>query len=130
MGLAQTAKLSIRTERTRLEGGNAMTMIHDAAAADPILRECAYNLFRNNQRPKLFCAVPEDCPVPNFIGAEGWSFKRVLRRQDVAPPGFHDRAARAGVRYNGFYLFQVTARAISGGQSAPRCRAGAPEVCD
>lgn len=96
-----------------------MTMIYDLAAADPILRECAYNFFRNNQRPKLFCAVPEDHPIPSFIGAEAWSFERVLRSQDVAPPGFHDRAARAGVRYNGFYLFQITARAISGRQTAP-----------
>ena len=107
-----------------------MTMIHDPAAADPILRECAYNLFRNNQRPKLFCAVPEDRFIPSFIDAEGWSFEHVLRKHDVAPSGFHDRAARAGVRYNGFYLFQVTAQGTSGGQSAPRCRAEAPEVCD
>ena len=93
-----------------------MTMIHDAAAADPILRECGYNLFRNNQRPSLLCAVPEDRSVPGFIDAEAWSFERVLRRQDAAPPGFHDRAARAGVRYNGFYLFQVTAQDTYGEQ--------------
>lgn len=93
-----------------------MTMIHTSASADPVLRECAYNLFRNNERPKLFCAVPEDRSVPGFIGAEAWSFERVLRRQDVAPPGFHDRGARAGVRYNGFYLFQITAWETSGNQ--------------
>ncbi len=91
-----------------------MTMIQDAAPAALILRECAYNLFRNNQRPKLFCAVPEDHPVPSFIDAEAWSFEQVLRSQDVAPSGFHDRAARAGVRYNGFYLFQVTKEPFSG----------------
>ncbi len=93
-----------------------MTMTHDAATADPILRECAYKLFRNNQRPSLFCAVPEDRSVPGFIDAEAWSFERALRRQDTAPPGFHDRAARAGVHYNGFYLFQATAREASGKQ--------------
>lgn len=92
-----------------------MTMIHNPASANPILRECTYNLFRNNQRPKLFCAVPEDRPIPSFIDAEGWSFECVLRSQDVAPLGFQDRAARAGVRYNGFYLFQVTAREASVG---------------
>jgi hypothetical protein len=27
----------------------------------------------------------------------------------MAPAGFEDRAAAAGVRFNGFYLFQVTA---------------------
>ncbi len=93
-----------------------MTMIHDAATADPFLREDTYNLFRNNQRPSLVYAVPEHRSVPGFIDAEAWSFERVLRSQDVAPPGFHDRAARAGVRYNGFYLFQVTARETSSKQ--------------
>lgn len=124
----QTARPSMRTEHARLVGENAMTMIHDPAAG-PVLRECAYNLFRNNQRSKLFCAVPEDRPVPGFIEAEAWSFVRVLRRYDVAPSGFHDRAARAGVRYNGFYLFQVTAREPSVGQSPPLCGAEEAQVC-
>jgi hypothetical protein len=51
-------------------------MIHAAAAVDPILWECSYNLFRNNQRPSLVCAVPEDRSVPSFIDADGWSFER------------------------------------------------------
>ncbi|MBL0404256.1 hypothetical protein JKG68_09780 [Microvirga aerilata] len=106
-----------------------MTMIHALAVADPILRECAYNLFRNKQRPKLFCAVPEDRPVPGFIDVDAWAFERVLRSQDVAPSGFQDRAARAGVRYNGFYLFQATTREGSAEPSAPRLRAEAPELC-
>ncbi len=93
-----------------------MIVIHNAATADPTLREGTYNLFRNNERPSLFCAVPEDRSVPGFIDAVAWSFERVIRSQDVAPPGFHDRAARAGVRYNGFYLFQVTARETSSKQ--------------
>jgi hypothetical protein len=105
-------------------------MIHASAAADPILRECAYNLFRNNQRPKLFCAVPEDHPVPSFIEAEAWSFERVLRSYEVAPPGFHDRAARTGVRYNGFYLFQAISREASAEPPASKRRADAPELCD
>ena len=87
-----------------------MTMIHDRASADLVARECTYNLFRNKQRPMLMCAVPDDHPVPSFINPEAWLFERVLRHQDVAPSGFHLRAACAGVRYNGFYLFQVTAR--------------------
>ena len=107
-----------------------MTMIQDPAKADPILRECAYNLFRNNERPKLFCAVPEAHPVPSFIDTEAWSFERVLRRQDAAPPGFHGRAARAGARYNGFYLFQATAGGIAGKPSSRQQKAKAPEVCD
>jgi hypothetical protein len=110
--------------------GNAMTIIHASAATEPILRDCAYNLFRNRQRPQLFCAVPEDHPVPSFIEAEAWSFERVLRNQDVAPLGFHDRAARAGVRYNGFYLFHAISREASIVPSALPRRADAPELCD
>jgi hypothetical protein len=91
-----------------------MTLIHSPASADPVLREHAYNLFRNTQRPMLICAVPEHCPVPNFIDAQAWSFEHVLRSQDVPPPGFDDSAARAGVRYNGFYLFQTAGEKLVG----------------
>ena len=87
-----------------------MTMLHDRASADLATQKGTYNLFRNKQRPELLCAVPEAHPVPSFIGPEAWSFERALRSQDVAPSGFHVRAALAGVRYNGFYLFQVTGR--------------------
>jgi hypothetical protein len=79
------------------------------ASARPDARDCAYNLFRNKQRPALLCAVPEDRPVPGFLDPEQWAFECVLRPWDARPPGFHDRAAYAGVRFNGFYLFQVTA---------------------
>jgi hypothetical protein len=69
----------------------------------------AYNLFRNRQQPELLCAVPEDRPVPSFIGPEQWTYERPLRSSDVKPAGFHGRAADAGARFNGFYLFQTTA---------------------
>jgi hypothetical protein len=86
-----------------------MTLIHETKPARQEMRECAYNLFRNKERAELFCAVPEDRPIPSLIVAEAWTFERILRIHDVAPPGFHERAARAGVRYNGFYLYQATA---------------------
>jgi hypothetical protein len=86
-----------------------MALIDERAAAQQATRECAYNLFRNKERAELFCAVPEDHPVPSLIVAEAWAFERILLPHDVAPPGFHDRGAKAGVRYNGFYLFQATA---------------------
>ncbi|KAB0269802.1 hypothetical protein FEZ63_00460 [Microvirga brassicacearum] len=66
-------------------------------------------MFRNAQRPLLFCAVPEDYPVPGFVIAEGWLFERSLHPADAPPPGFHSRAASAGVRFNGFYLFHLIA---------------------
>ena len=86
-----------------------MALLHETALIHPEMRECAYNLFRNNERTELFCAVPEDRPVPTLIVAGAWTFERTLRPHDVAPPGFHERGAKAGVRYNGFYVFQVTA---------------------
>ena len=79
------------------------------ALARPEASDCAYNLFRNKQRPEILCAVPEDRPVPGFIVSEQWLYEGFARPQDAQPAGFNDRAAAAGVRFNGFYLFQVTA---------------------
>jgi PAS domain-containing protein len=69
----------------------------------------AYNLFRNKQRPEILCAVPEDRPIPRFVDREQWTYAGSLQPQDHRLSGFHDKAASAGVRFNGFYLFQVTA---------------------
>jgi hypothetical protein len=80
------------------------------AQATPDTGNRGYNLFRNRQRPALVCAVPEDYPVPSFIAGEDWVFKRSLRPADVPPQGFDAAAALAGVRFNGFYLFQLTHR--------------------
>jgi hypothetical protein len=95
-----------------------MTLIVETAPARQDRRECAYNLFRNKERPELFCAVPEDRPIPSLIVAKAWTLESFLRIHDVAPPGFHERAAKAGVRYNGFYLFQATAPISSINSSA------------
>ena len=78
------------------------------ASARSSTRDCTYNLFRNRQRPELLCAVPEDRPVPGFVVPGDWRFERALRPSDTNPPGFEDRAAQVGVRFNGFYLFQIT----------------------
>jgi PAS domain-containing protein len=86
----------------------------------PEASDCAYNLFRNKQRPEIICAIPEDRPIPSFLGSEQWVYEGSLHPQDARPSGFDDRAASAGVRFNGFYLFQVTAapgKAGSKGQS-------------
>jgi hypothetical protein len=78
------------------------------ASARSSARVCTYNLFRNRQRPELLCAVPEDRPVPGFVDPDEWRFERALRPSDTSPPGFEERAAQVGVRFNGFYLFQIT----------------------
>jgi PAS domain-containing protein len=73
----------------------------------------AYNLFRNKQRPEILCAVPEDRPIPRFVDREQWTYAGSLQPQDPRPSGFHDKAASAGVRFNGLYLFQVTAAQLT-----------------
>ena len=85
-----------------------MTSIQHLAPARPSVRDCTYNLFRNKPRPEILCAVPEDHPVPGFLGPEEWVFEQALRPSDPPPPGFNDRAACTGARLNGLYLFQVT----------------------
>ena len=86
-----------------------MNLAYSMPPADPELQDCAYNLFRNRQKPDLLCAVPEDRPLPGFLRWEQWTYERPLRSPDARPSGFHPRAASAGVRFNGFYLFQSTA---------------------
>ncbi len=69
--------------------------------------DCAYNLFRDPQRPAIFCAVPVDRPVPAFL--DRWEFVRSVCSDDEVPVGFRRKAAQVGIRHNGFYLFQTTA---------------------
>ena len=86
-----------------------MTIIDQPVPAPSELQGCTYNLFRNRQRPQLFCAVPEDRPVPGFVLAEDWLFEGSLHPSDTPPPGFHARAAATGMRFSGFYLFHLLA---------------------
>lgn len=85
-----------------------MPSIQRLASVKAHARDYTYNLFRNRLRPALLCAVPEDRPVPGFLDPGNWRFERALRPSDMNPPGFDDKAAQAGVRFNGFYLFQLT----------------------
>ena len=72
---------------------------------------CTYNLFRNQEFPEIVCAVPEDCPVPAFIGPDQWTFDHPVRSVEDRPPGFHETDARTAVQFNGFYLFYALASA-------------------
>jgi hypothetical protein len=67
---------------------------------------CAYNVFRRKQEPNLYCAVPEDKAVPSFV-TQGWEFAAKVTNPSEAPRGFQEHAARAGVRFNGYYVFQA-----------------------
>ena len=80
---------------------------HSLASAKPEASDCAYNLFRNKQWPRIYCAVPEEYPIPCFIESEQWAYVETLRSGDPRPPEFGTRAATTGVQFNGFYLFYV-----------------------
>jgi hypothetical protein len=74
--------------------------------------DCAYNLFRNKRHPAIICAVPEDRTVPGFITGKAWSFGGKVADRAQQPPGFDQAAAQVAVRFNGFYLFQLTGAKI------------------
>lgn len=63
-----------------------------------------YNLFRSTQPDGLVCAVPEDRSLPPFVVAPQWKFSGRVNERET-PLGFDRKAARTGVRFNGFYLF-------------------------
>lgn len=88
-----------------------MAAVHQPIPAEPTPDDCTYNLFRNRCLPDIICAVPEERPVPGFIGSERWAFEQPLHPQEARPRGFDSKAARAGVRFNGFYLFHAVAAA-------------------
>jgi hypothetical protein len=61
----------------------------------------AYNVFRTREID-FYCAVPEDRPVPAFVGSKGWEFRG---RLDEGPTVKLPKSLRVSVRYNGFYIF-------------------------
>jgi len=68
----------------------------------------AFNLFRHKLKPDLVCAVPEDYTVRGFIDGTTWEFAGKISEPTTIPLGFESKAAEAGVRFNGFYLFQAS----------------------
>lgn len=62
-----------------------------------------YNLFRHKDEADLYCAVPEDRPVPVFLTEEKWEYSRSLDVRTLS--GFDSTAASTSAKTNGFYLF-------------------------
>ena len=93
---------------TPASGRGPMTSVRPLAPVGSVPRDDTYNLFRNKLRPKIMCAVPEHSPVPSFIAPDDWTFDQALRPADETPPGFCNRAAQTGMRFNSYYLFQAT----------------------
>jgi hypothetical protein len=61
----------------------------------------ACNVFRTHTRD-LYCAVPEDQPVPPFVGGTRWEFVGRLAELSAVRPS---KAMTAAIRFNGFYIF-------------------------
>jgi hypothetical protein len=83
----------------------------------------SYNLFQREDKPDLYCAVPEDRAVPTFLRGENWTFVGRITEAS-ALPGFRGDQARSGVRLNGFHLFM----AFRSGVTAAG-RSSVPELC-
>ncbi len=64
-----------------------------------------HNLFRNEARPDLYCAVPEDRTIPPFIRQPGWEFVGKVLDEATAPAGFKEKAAWSAANHLGFYVF-------------------------
>jgi len=61
-----------------------------------------YNLFRHKSEADLYCAVPEDRPVPTFLTRDAWAYACSL--DTIVIPGFDATAGRTD-KDNGFILF-------------------------
>ena len=81
----------------------------------------AYNLFRHKLMPDLFCAVPQDCPVPGFIEGSTWAFAGTVSERTPAPAGLDWETAMASARRSGFIMFQTHT-------TEPRETSARPEV--
>jgi hypothetical protein len=88
------------------EGSEAQripAMTEDEAPFSPI-----FNVFRHRLARDLFCAVPEDRPVPTFIEARNWTFAGTTAPYPRG--GFDPDAGRTAARCNGFYLFVASTK--------------------
>jgi len=85
---------------TRIEGVPARSALGQRELAP------SYTLFRREDKPDLYCAVPEDRAVPTFLRGDHWAFAGRITRA-AAFPGFQVDQARSSVRLNGFYLFMA-----------------------
>jgi hypothetical protein len=65
---------------------------------------CAYNLFGHKTKPDLYCAVPEDCPVPRVLNGRRWRFAGRLTNVH-AVPGVSDARTGDKARRKGYFLF-------------------------
>jgi hypothetical protein len=63
----------------------------------------AFNLFRRKNEADLYCAVPQDAPVPDFVLEDLWEYAQSIELRDLS--GFDAAAAEASASATGYYLF-------------------------
>ena len=102
---------------TRIEGVPARSSLGQRELAP------SYTLFRREDKPDLYCAVPEDRAVPIFVRGDHWAFAGRITKA-AALPGFQAEQARSGVRLNGFHLFMAHRSGFTAGAYSP-----AAELC-
>ena len=66
-----------------------------------------YNLFRRKDETDLYCAVPQDVAVPEFLVEGTWEYAQSLDIETLS--GFDAASAEASALLNGFYLFHSAA---------------------
>jgi len=62
-----------------------------------------FNLFQHKDEPGLYCAVPEDRPVPAFLTGDEWGYADTMDAKALS--GFDATVASASAKASGFYLF-------------------------
>jgi hypothetical protein len=70
---------------------------------------CAYNLFGHKTKPDLYCAVPEDRPVPHRLDGRRWRFTGRLADAHALPE-LYEASIRDSARRNGYVLFFAARR--------------------
>jgi hypothetical protein len=85
-------------------GASGFRLTHFVAGGAAMMQAC--NLFRRRGTEDVYCAVPEDRIVPSFLKGHLWEFAGKLDERSAWPAGFNPTAAKAGIRYNGYYVFQ------------------------
>ncbi len=71
-----------------------------------------YNLFRHKSEADLYCAVPEDRPVPTFLTRDAWAYACSLNT--IVTPDF-DTAASRTAKGNDFILFHQKPQSVVDG---------------
>jgi hypothetical protein len=78
----------------------------------------SYNLIRRQNEADLYCAVPEDVPVPPFVTDERWEWAQSLDVSQIS--GFDAKAAEISANRNASISSILPIhRAVQGRQAMP-----------